>query len=205
MLGIVFCFVIPAICDISYLQQILPAPIVQMATWLNYGEVFLPVGAVFYYVLGHYINRIADRIHSIVIAVGYIFSLGFWFYMVLVLANNPDTQSFISVLRYGRYYGTYVSTIICLYSVFTFLFYRNIIAKVSLCDKMREIISHLGRNSVVIFLIHGTLLNVIQPFMKQGIFSNFFIETIVIVTIYFAVGLMISFIIERIPFINRVI
>lgn len=204
-LGFIFCIVVPDICDIPYLQQLLPSPFLTLAQWLDFGEVFLPVGAIYYFMLGHYVNRISNKLKTSTIVIGFLFFLSIWIIMSLYLVKYPDAQNLISVLRYGRYYGTYVSPIIMLYSIFCFLFFKNIIGKFSFREKTSNIICHIGKNTTIIFLIHGTLISVIQPYTTSFLLSNYVFTAVIIITLYFSIGLLISFGIEHIPILNKLL
>lgn len=81
----------------------------------------------------------------------YIICCAMWLCMNLYLAKNPDVQNIISVLRYGRYYGTYVSPVITLYSISVFCLFKSLFSDVKLPRQLVFFIGKLGRCSTIFF------------------------------------------------------
>lgn len=57
ILGSVFCFIIPIFTDVQYVQMLCPDWLIDFVNWIAYGEVFVPVGAAWYFVIAHYLGK----------------------------------------------------------------------------------------------------------------------------------------------------
>ena len=143
----------------------------------------------------------SKRMATIFLAIGFFIWITASFYQ----AAFPEKQTIISVLRYGKYYGGYVSPMLLLYSASIFIFFKVVISESYVSEMMGKIINHLGKNSVMIFLLHGIVISIIRPYIPVFWIESFLIETIVNITLYFVIAFVLSLILERIPIINKIL
>lgn len=124
LLSVVFCFIVPAFTDLEYVRSVMPHFITDIMEWLDFGQVYLPVGSAALFVLGHYLGVISEKISKkeagIFLAIGFIV----WELSTLWQLADLERTSILSVLRYGRYYGSYVAPLLTLYSASVFVFFK---------------------------------------------------------------------------------
>lgn len=204
VIGAFFCFVIPSVVDLEYVRRHLSPYIVQLFCWIDNAEVYLPVGSTFLFVLGHYLGiktqKVSKKSAIIFICIGF-FS---WVLPCFYIVANPDKHSIFNILRYGRYYGTYVSPLITLYSASVFIFFKVVFGDIVFSDNITKFITHLARNSVLIYLLHRVVINLIRPYIPVFWVPSFIIETIADVTLYFIVAYFISLVLEHLPLIRKI-
>lgn len=204
VLSAIFCFIVPSFVDLDYVRNTAPGLINSVMDWLDYGQVYVPVGSAALFVLGHYLGIISEKVNKrksiVFLIIGFLLwaSSGFWQIM------NPDGNSILSVLRYGRYYGSYVSPLLTIYSASVFLCFKTIMGG-EVSGALCELIHHLGRNSVLIFLLHGIVISCFRPLIPVFWCKSFLVETVADVTFYFVIAFGISLILERIPIINKMV
>lgn len=200
----IFNFIVPII-DLDIFTQKLPNAILYILQWFDFSEVYLPVGAVWFFVLGHYIdkkaNMISKRKSAILLICGIISELGYTFIYQLM----PEKFWWLKILGYGRYYGSYVAPIVTFYSVSIFLFFRVVIKDFTFSDNAGNYINHLGRNCMLIYLLHGICIWIIRPHITAFWCKSFVLETIVETTMYFIICYIISLALEKMPIIKKII
>lgn len=204
ILSVVFCLIIPSFTDLDYVRNAMPSAINSVMNWIDYGQVYIPVGSAALFVLGHYLGRISDKI-SKRMAVSFLL-IGFlaWEATGFYKMAYPEKNTLLSVLSYGRYYGSYVSPLITLYSASVFVFFMVVVKDIHLPKRISALVAHLGRNSVMIFLLHGIIINAIRPYIPVFWVKSFLLETIVDVTFYFMIAYGISLVLEHIPIVKRI-
>lgn len=203
ILSCIFCFIVPSFCDLDYVKEVMPDWITYMMNWFDYGQVYIPVGSVSLFVLGHYLGRISEKTSKKTAVSFWVFSYLLW--IVSCFYNSiTDSKSILTVLTYGRYYGSYVSPLLTMYAASIFIFFKVVISDIHLSGSLENIVSHIGRNSIVIFLLHGIVINVLRPHIPVFWIKSFTIETIVDVTVYFIIALLISLILEYISVFKKI-
>lgn len=205
VLAAIFCFVIPAFVDIDYVRNTMPGFITDIMEWIDYGQVYLPVGSAALFVLGHYLGRISKKVSRMKACM--LLLLGFiaWVLLSFWQLANLGEESILSIFGYGRYYGSYVAPLITLYSSGVFLFFKVVLGECnSVSVRMCRWIRHLGKNSIFIFLLHGIVISVIRPYIPVFWTKSFTVETVVDVTFYFGVAFAVSLILEHIPIVKKI-
>ena len=204
ILSVVFCLIVPSFADLEYVRSAMPTAIRYIIYWIDYGQVYIPVGSTALFVLGHYLGRISDKISKRMavsfLLIGFFAWEGSSFYTMFY----PEKNTILSVLRYGRYYGSYVSPLITLYSASVFVFFMVVVKDIHLPKRISALVAHLGRNSVMIFLLHGIVINAIRPYIPVFWVKSFLLETIVDVTFYFMIAYGISLVLEHIPIVKKI-
>ena len=112
VLSVIFCFVVPTFTDLDYIRNAMPKYITKTMEWLDYGQVYLPVGSASLFVLGHYLGEVSKKLSKKGAYVFLFLSFTIWELASLF----SEKSSVISALRYGRYYGSYVAPLITIYS-----------------------------------------------------------------------------------------
>lgn len=202
ILSFIFCFIVPPFSDLDYVKSAVPNWLTAVMNWIDYGQVYIPVGSVSLFVLGHYLGKISDKI-SKKFAVSF-FAISFIAWELSGFNALTNNNIIVSVLRYGRYYGSYVSPLITMYASSVFLLFKVVISDIHLSDKLENTVRHIGKNSIIIFLLHGIVISVLRPYIPVFWIKSFTIETIVDVTIYFIIALLISLILEHIPVFKKI-
>lgn len=203
VLSVVFCFIIPAFVDLDYVRNICPNVILKIFDWFQLADVYLPVGSVSLYLLGHYLGKKSENFSRNHVFAFFIVSSLLWIGAGLWQLYNPEKRNLISVLRYGRYYGSYVSPILTLHSASVFLLFKIFFQNLTFSEKISDIIHHLGKNSVIIYMLHEIVISIVRPFLPVFWCPSFIIETIVDVTLYFFISYGCSLVLEHIPFVNK--
>lgn len=205
VLAAIFCFVIPAFVDLDYVRDVMPGFITDIMEWIDYGQVYLPVGSAALFVLGHYLGRISEKISRTKVCMLLLLGFIVWELSSFWQLVNLGEASILSVLRYGRYYGSYVAPLITLYSAGVFLFFKVVLGE---CNppspRIRRWIRHLGKNSIFIFLLHGIVISVFRPYIPVFWAKSFAVETVVDVTFYFGLAFAVSLILEHIPIVKKI-
>lgn len=204
ILAMIFCWIVPSFVDLPYVQESVPEFISAAMGWIDYGQVYVPVGSAMLFVMGHYLDRIAYKISKRRATLLVIIGLFAWVLSGLWAIANPDVKNLITILRYGRYYGSYVAPLITFYTAAIFIFFKNVVADIRFSERTERWIRHLGRNSIMIFLLHGIVINVFRPRIPIFWTRSFLLETVVDVTFYFIVCYIASLILEHIPIIRRI-
>lgn len=204
-LGIIFCFIVPPFCDLDFVKTFIPGWVSSIFKWIDYQEVYIPVGSVLLFVLGHYLGKNSFHFSKLNAIIFIVVSGTFWISMTIGIGVNPERKNLLNILRYGRYYGSYVSPVITLYSCSVFVFFKVMFENLHLSDKFEKIINHLGRNSVIIYLLHNIVINIIRPKIPVFWCPSFIIETICDVTLYFIIAFVLSLGLERIPLLRKII
>lgn len=206
LLSVMFCFIVPTFTDLEYVRNVMPHFITSIMEWLDYGQVYLPVGSAALFVLGHYLGAISEKISKreacIFLAIGFIT----WELSSFWQIANLESTSILSALRYGRYYGSYVAPLLTLYSAAVFVFFKVIFegGTISFTPRTCRWIRHLGRNSILIFLLHGIVISIFRPMIPVFWVKSFTVETVVDVTIYFGMAFVLSLFLEHIPIIKKI-
>lgn len=199
ILSVVFCFIVPTFTDLEYVRNAMPDFITSIMEWLDYGQVYVPVGSAAFFVLGHYLGIISEKISKRKACLFFI--AGF---MIWELANLKSI-SILSILRYGRYYGSYVAPLLTFYSASVFIFFKVVLGDtMPFTPKVCSWIEHLGRNSILIFLLHGIVIAILRPMIPVFWVKSFTVETVVDVTIYFVLAFALSLILEHIPVVKKI-
>lgn len=204
VLGSIFCFIVPMFTDIQYVQMQCPRWLVTFVNWIAYGEVFVPVGAAWYFVVAHYLGKRINKKHVLGSIIMYIICCAMWVGMDWYLIHNPDAQNLISVFRYGKYYGSYVSPIVTLYSISVFCMFKSLFSDVKLPRTLVFVINKLGRCSTIVFLVHGTIISVIPRYLPASFSSYYFVDNIIRITIYYLIGVLVALIVEKTPLFNKI-
>lgn len=204
VLGFVFGMVVPQFCDLDFMDQ-MPRLAKEIAKWLDYAEILVPLGAAWYFVLGHYLDRIASEISKRAVVVFFVACNILWY--VATVAFSYDSEKFVGIrfLTYGRYYGSYVAPLLAIYVASYFLFFRVIIKDIKLSKAFSNAICHVGRNCMLIYLLHGVVIEIFRNRLPHNWCGSFGAETIIEVILYFAVAYGISLVLERLPFVKNII
>lgn len=203
VLSAIFCFVVPTFVDLDYIKDMVPSYVTAVMKWVDFGEVFVPAGALSLFVLGHYLGRIAENITKKQAIIFFLFGFCIWVGSSMWQTANPDIANVISAMRYGRYYGSYVSPFVTLYSASVFVFFKVFFSDLNKKGE-KNYFEHLGRNSVMIFLLHGIIINLVRPHIPVFWCRSFIFETIIDVSLYFIIGYLLSLILEHIPILNKI-
>lgn len=197
ILGWLFGIIIPIFVDLDYVPHI---PLVtKFADTLDKIEVLVAVGTSYYFVLGHWIYNIENRVSKKMVTSLFLAMVIVWQfvngYSTAVSVKYGEFRDempdiLVGILRYGRYYGTYVGPILILYSVSTFLFFRKIFENLNLPTKIKTVISYVGQKCVYIFMIHGAVISLLRPKIPH-LFTDVPLLSICIdSTVYFIVSLI---------------
>lgn len=204
ILAMIFCWVVPSFVDLPYVRENVPSFINAAMSWIDYGQVYVPVGSAMFFVLGHYLDRISHKISKRMAIIVVIIGFFSWVLPGMWTIAHPNQQNILTILRYGRYYGSYVAPLITFYTATLFIFFKNVIADIRFSERTERWIRHLGRNSVMIFLLHGIAINIFRPHIPVFWTRSFLLETIVDVTFYFIVCYIVSLVLEHVPIIRRI-
>lgn len=205
VLAAIFCFLVPAFVDIEYVKNVVPGFVTDIMEWIDYGQVYLPVGSAALFVLGHYLGRISEKISRKKVCIFLFVGFIAWVLSSFWQLANLEKASVLSVFRYGRYYGSYVAPLITLYSAGIFLFFKVVLGECSfLSVRMCRLIRHLGKNSIFVFLLHGIVISVFRPYIPVFWVKSFTVETVIDVTFYFGVAFAVSLILEHIPIVKEI-
>lgn len=205
ILAMVFCWLIPSIVDLDYVTTAMPNVVVSVASWIDSAQIYIPVGSTMLYVLGHYIGKVSHRISKKSATVLLLISGLLWIAGNINNELYPDTISIFDVMRYGRYYGGYVSPIITFYAASVVIFFKVVIGDIYIGDNWAKIINHLGRNSAMIFLLHGIVIIIFPDIIPIFLVESYLVETIVNVTFYFIVCYILGMVLKIIPLIKRIV
>lgn len=205
ILGAIFCFVIPVFIDVPTAQDYFPNWIRVIAGWIDYSEVFMPVGAAWIFCLGHYLSLKADKINNWLIILSLCVSMFLWLGTGVYVNNNPEQWNWMRIVRYGRYYGSYVSPLLLIYSASIFLFFKNMVGNIQCSSRMCGVINRIGKNSTIVFLVHGIIINIMAGKISHGWTKCYSIENFVEVTLYFCIALVFAEIVRKIPLLRKMI
>lgn len=204
ILSAIFGLIIPLFVDLDYIKDVVPSYIISIMNWMDYGEVFIPVGAMSLFVLGHYLGRITENTSKLKAVMWLVVSFGIWELVSIWQAANLGSNNIISALRYGRYYGSYVSPFIIVYSSAIFVFFKVVLGQVYFQGRLKKCIEQIGKNTVWIFLLHGIVISIVRPYIPVFWTKSFLVETIVDVSLYFIIAYLISLVLEHIPILNKI-
>jgi len=202
VLGGVVNFIVPPFVDVVEINSRMPGPLNNIVSFADYSMILIPAGAVYYFVIGHFLLRIIDYI-SVKLSIAMLV-LGTTFYNGLVLFNESENCNSLIVkgLLYGRYYGGYVSIPVMIYAASVFVFFAVCFKNIQLSEKKCNVVSHMGRNSIMIFILHGIIIAILRPIIPDfGI--SFVAETLINSLICFAIAYIFSLVFEHVPGIRR--
>lgn len=121
ILALFFSLVVPLFVDLDYVVELFPT-ISHVFSLIDSSQVYLPVGSTIYFLVGYLLDRVANRISKRKAIVLLIVAFFLFEALSIIDVYRPEAKSIITVLRYGRYYGSYVSLAIMFYAVSVFLF-----------------------------------------------------------------------------------
>lgn len=194
ILSMIFTFVIPSvIVELNKLKN----PTVDVVTG-NYNKLnfHLTLGYSAYFVLGYVLSKvnISKRMQSLIYFMGVIGSV------VTILLTIFTSRQILKPS--GTYFG-YLTVHVMLQSVAVFVFVKNIIYKIKIKQTGCKVVLALSKYSFGVYLVHIIVLELINKFLFNLDSFNIILSTAAMVVSVFVGSLLVSFILNKIPFINK--
>lgn len=187
-----FASIIPFVSDLNI-------PLISgYISYLNqYIEAYFLLGYTLFFILGYYlsINDISPKKEKLI----YIFGIIGFAYSVMILIVFKALFS----INLGALNYLYPNIIVM--SLAVMVFFKQRVSKISFSDKSKAIILSLSKLTYGAFLIHILVLKVLYHLGINLAICNISISAIVVTFIAFVISLGITFVISKIPFINRYI
>lgn len=178
ILCIIFSIIFPAVSDIPYIKTVV--------NWItDEAQVYFPLGMIFYFILGHYINKYIKKVSKIKIIVLFILIGIVWVW--LSIYNIYRKKGFISVFMKATY--GYVSLPILIYAIVAFCFFKCCFNKKSKNKLIEKVIDVVAKNSYFIYIFHAPLLNVLKNYFSPNSFKIYSIGVVIETTFVFLVCL----------------
>lgn len=209
ILAVIFCWIVPSFVDSSfmdlkYVESHTPNIVLTIMSWLDYGQVTVPAGGAMLFVIGHYLdiycNKITKKVSILFLMIGFVS----WELCSIWKVINLENSKWMPALIDGRHYEGYVAPLLTFYSASVLVFVRKMIDNVELPNRLQKVIRHMGKNSVLIYLLHGAVIHIFRPLITPFWIKPFALETIIEATFYFSICYLVSLILEKVPIIRKV-
>jgi Uncharacterized protein conserved in bacteria len=153
-------------------------------------------GYVGYYILGHYLFTYRPYKDK-----SKIFILSYIITTTICVAGTIFVSSMMSIGALVFY--DYFSITTFIQSISTFCIFEYIVSKKKFSNKVNNIISKLARYTFGIYLVHMLVIYILQEFGFNSYVINSIINIPLLSIISFMISLLIVFIIDKIPIINK--
>ena len=190
--GVIFGLIIPCFVDLNYVDS----PIGKLMMNFDKAEVMVPVGAGYLFVLGHWLGKISRYISKRIGVLLFVIIFIMW-ETAQIVSNLTGNINITKVLGYGRYYGSYVSPMIIVYSASVFLFFISAFKNICFSVDLSKMISNIAKRCTYIFMIHGAVISVFRPIIPHFFADTPLISVLLDSTIYFLVSYVGAIVLEE--------
>ncbi|SDB67292.1 Acyltransferase family protein [Butyrivibrio sp. INlla16] len=199
ILGAVFGLVVPVFVDLEYVETI---PILfNLMKNLDNSEVFIPVGASYLFVTGYFTDNILGKrimakgklakVYVIAICLLWLFVwefIGCYSTYISEFGGFTKRNALIGILRYGRHYGTYVGSVLTMYSMSVMLVFKVFLENVKINKMLNEVVSNIAKKCTYIFMIHGLIISIFRPRILHLFINVPIISVLLDTIIYFGLA-----------------
>lgn len=198
-LGVIFTFVIPRITnfiklvDIKSLEQ-LNTSLTNMVKDMHF---HLTLGYVVYFVLGYYLMKydVSKKVRSL------FYVLGLLSVITIIISTNWYSNR---IDKPATWFYEYLSICTLITSVSIFLFAKYVLSKIKLKKKTTSVILALSKYSFGVYLCHPLFISILKDYFELTTVSfNPVLSVPVLTLLIFLLSLFVSFIFNKIPFINK--
>lgn len=196
-LSLIFSFFIPQIIDIIQLCNKAVGNV--LSEVVDNMHFHFTLGYVGYFVLGYYLNQtdISKKLRRVIYIFGF---CGFFF----TIGATALLSIYLNEAR-GDFYSNFTLNVL-LESVSVFVFFKYNVSRGKVSKKVRTMLMTLSKYSFGAYLVHALVLEQLDKLFGVGtLMCNPILVIIVVLTLVCGISYIISWGINRIPFLNKYI